>query len=192
MAEEDKGKEALAGVMLGGAAGVGVGYLLGKVSKAEAAPEEPKEVIVVFQLDEETRASIALTVAAALEPTLKELAMVPKEQKQVVFKHTLEALQGVTDHQRIPMLKTVRTITIHWPDGCGGEEGALVDVAVGYSQDKRLLPEEGYLALNDTTPTWAINKDVDSNTLWVEIRNGDSDITHTHTISVIINYEEAS
>lgn len=111
-----------------------------------------------------------------------------KPQKQIVFKHTLQALQGITEHKHVPMLKTVKSITIHWPSGCN----ALVDVAVGYSQDKRLLPEEGYLALNDATPTWTVNKDTGSDTLWVDIRNGDSDITHTHTISVIVNYEEAS
>ncbi|GAI17599.1 unnamed protein product [marine sediment metagenome] len=112
--------------------------------------------------------------------------MPEKEQKQVVFKHTVEALQGLTDHKRIPMLKTVKTVTIHWPPGCS----AFVDVAVGYSQDKRLLPEEGYLALDDATPTWSVNKETDSDTLWVEIRNGDA--TNPHTISVIVNYEEAS
>jgi len=113
------------------------------------------------------------------------LPTMPKVQKQFVFKHTVEALAGLTDHQRLPMLKTVTTITVHFPDGCD----ALVDVAVGYSQDKRLLPEAGYLALNDTTPTWTINKDTDSDTLWVEIRNGDA--SNAHTISVIVNYEEA-
>ncbi|MBA7548870.1 hypothetical protein ES705_41338 [subsurface metagenome] len=116
----------------------------------------------------------------------KEGLAVAKVQKQFVFKHTVEALAGLTDHQRIPMLKTVKTITIHWPDGCN----SLVDVAVGYSQDKRLLPEEGYLALNDATPAWAINKDTDSDTLWVVIRNGDS--ANSHTISVMVNYEEAA
>jgi len=114
------------------------------------------------------------------------LPIMAKAQKQIVFKHTLEALAGLTDHQRIPTLKTVKTITIHWPDGCN----ALVDVAVGYSQDKRLLPEEGYLALNDATPTWTINKETDSDTLWVEIRNGDA--SNPHTISVVVTYEEAS
>lgn len=111
--------------------------------------------------------------------------MPEKPQKQIVFKHTLEALQGITEHKHVPMLKTVKTITIHWPDGVN----SLVDVAVGYSQDKRLLPEEGYLALNDTTPTWRVDKDTDSDTLWVEIRNGD--LVKPHTISVIVNYEEA-
>ena len=114
------------------------------------------------------------------------LPTMAKPQKQIVFKHTVAALAGLTDHQRIPMLKMVRTITIHWPDGCN----ALVDVAVGYSQDKRLLPEEGYLALNGTTPTWTINKEIDSDTLWVDIRN--SDASNPHTISVVVNYEEAS
>ena len=63
-------------------------------------------------------------------------------------------------------------------------------MAVGYSKDKRLLPEEGYLALNDATPTWSINKETDSDTLWVEIRNGD--LVKKHTISIVVNYEEAS
>lgn len=152
------------------------------VERARAIGQEPVPPVTptVVHLDEETRAAIV----AALEPTLQELTMA-KVQKQVVFKHKVEALAGLTDHQRLPMLKTVKSITIHYPDGCD----ALVDMAVGYSQDKRLLPEEGYLALNDATPTWAINKDVGSDTLWVEIKNGDA--ANSHTISVIVNYEEA-
>ncbi len=124
---------------------------------------------------------------AALNLLLEKegLPIMPKARKQFIFKHTLEPGAGLTDHQRIPMLKTVKTITIHFPDGCN----SLVDVAVGYSQDKRLLPEEGYLALNDTTPTWTISKETDSDTLWVEVRNGDG--RETHTISVIVDYEEA-
>ena len=115
-----------------------------------------------------------------VEPTMA------KVQKQYVFKHTLDPLTGLTDHQRLPMLQTVKTITVHFPDGCN----ALVDVAVGYSRDKRLLPEEGYLSLNDTTPTWIINKEItDTDTLWVEIRN--SDAVNTHAVSIIVNYEEA-
>ncbi|MDO9580389.1 MAG: hypothetical protein Q7J06_07455 [Bacteroidales bacterium] len=123
---------------------------------------------------------------AALNLLLEKegLPTMAKVQKQIVFKHTVEALAGLTDHQRIPMLKTVKTITIHWPDGCN----SLVEVAVGYSQDKRLLPEIGYLALNDATPTWPVLKDTESDTLWVELRNGDS--VNQHVVSVIINYEE--
>jgi len=113
------------------------------------------------------------------EPTMA------KRQKQFIFKHTLDPLSGLTDHERLPMLKTVRTITIHFPDGCN----ALVDVAVGFSRDKRLLPAGGYLSLNDATPTWVINKEItDTDTLWVEIRN--SDAVNTHAISVMVNYEE--
>jgi len=184
MAEKDKARAAIGGGLVGAAAAAGVGYALGKSAKAEAA--EPREVIVVYELDEATRASIAQSVAAALEPTLKELAMGEKPQKQIVFKHTLEPTQGLTEHKHIPMLKTVKTVTIHWPPGCN----ALVEVAVGYSQDKRLLPEEGYLALDNATPTWNVNKVTESDTLWVEIRNGDS--VNPHTISVIVNYEEAT
>jgi hypothetical protein len=189
MAEERKGQALGAGLLgatAGGIAGAGLGYILAKAQPAKAAPEEPsKETVVVFQLDEATIATIAQGVTSALEPILEELAMPVKTQKQVVFKQTVDSLQGIKEHRRIPMLKTVRTITIHWPPGCS----ALVDVAVGYSQDKRLLPEEGYLALDDTTPTWPVNKDTESDTLWVEIRNGDS--TNPHTISIIVNYEEA-
>lgn len=111
--------------------------------------------------------------------------MPEKEQKQIVFKHTVLPLQGIMDHKRVPMIKTVKTITIHWPSGCS----SYVKVAVGYSRDKRLLPEEGYLALDNATPTWTINKEVvDTDTLWVEIRNGSS--LNFYPISVIINYEE--
>jgi hypothetical protein len=117
--------------------------------------------------------------------SIMELVMPEKAQKQIVFKHTVDPLQGIIEHKRVPLIKTAKTITIHWPPGCN----ALVEVAVGYSQDKRLLPEEGYLALDDTTPTWVVNKDIESDTLWAEIKNGDS--VNAHTISVIVNYEEA-
>ncbi|GAI81053.1 unnamed protein product, partial [marine sediment metagenome] len=73
----------------------------------EQEPVPPPITPKLIRLDEETRAAIV----AALEPTLQELAMPEKSQKQVVFKHTVEALQGLTDHRRIPMLKTVKSIT---------------------------------------------------------------------------------
>lgn len=136
--------------------------------------------IPTIHLDEETQAAIV----AALKPTLEDLAMA-KPQRQIVFKNTVLPLQGITEHKTVPTIKTVKTVTIHWPDGTN----SLVEVAMGYSQDKRLLPEEGYLALNDATPTWNVNKDIDSDTLWVEVRNGD--LIKSHTISVIVNYEEA-
>ena len=117
---------------------------------------------------------------------LPTMPTVTKVQKQFVFKHTVAALEGIVEHEHVPLIKTVKSITIHFPPGCN----ALVDVAAGYSQDKRLLPDVGYLALDNVTPTWPIEKDMgDIDLLWVEIRNGDE--VNSHTISVIFDYEEA-
>lgn len=110
--------------------------------------------------------------------------MSEKAQKHVVFKETVSALGSITRHKRVPLIKTVKAITIHWPSACT----ALVDVAVGYSKDKRLLPEEGYLALDLITFAWSINRDIEDDTLWVEIKNGTASAV---TISVIVSYEEA-
>lgn len=111
--------------------------------------------------------------------------MAEKPQKLVVFRQTISALQGIQERQLIKNLKIIKTVTIHWPDGCN----SLVEVAVGYGS-KRLMPEEGYyIALNDATITWVVNTESDSKYLWVEIKNGDS--ANAHIISVIVSYEES-
>ncbi|MBA7614637.1 hypothetical protein ES703_21905 [subsurface metagenome] len=65
-----------------------------------------------------------------------------------------------------------------------------MDIRIGHGV-KQFCPDDGYLALNDATPTYPFNEWVnDHEEIWVELRNRDGG--NEHTISVIVTYEEAS
>lgn len=107
-----------------------------------------------------------------------------KEIIQVPFRQTLPSGQG----KRIkldPVVGVIRTIQIHWPDGCNG----LVGVAVKYGS-RQILPVQsaGYLSLNDCTPTWTgVDYQVDKANIWVDLQNADQ--TWKHTVTVIVGVE---
>ncbi len=110
-------------------------------------------------------------------------------KKTLVIQRTVAPLTGIIDYR--PIIRPTKAghkavaVTIHWPDGCN----ALVDVAAGFGSDQRLLPDEDYVALNNATVTWPLDRPFPSDILWGEIRNGDA--VNAHTISIIISYEEA-
>ena len=82
---------------------------------------------------------------------------------------------------------TIRTVQIHWPDGCNGLVGVAVWLGV-----RQIVPQNGsgYLALNDATPTYAINlvKTTLSDQIIVDMYNADA--ANSHHIVVIIGIEE--
>jgi len=78
----------------------------------------------------------------------------------------------------------IREVKIHWPPGCNG----LVDVRVGHGP-KQFCPFEGFLSLNNVTPSYYFNEYVvHTENIWVEIQNTDG--VNAHTISVMINMVE--
>lgn len=112
-------------------------------------------------------------------------SMVTGRTQEIPFQQLLAPGQGVRLAQPMPFPGVVRKILRHWPAGCN----ALVDVAVGVG-NKRILPESGFVALNDATPVFDnLNiKAGQGEQLWVELANGDA--LNPHTITVTITIEE--
>jgi len=106
--------------------------------------------------------------------------------EQIPFVYDLEKA-GIDGSQVMmteyaPFSGYIKSVTPHWPDGCDH----LVDVRVGHGT-KQFCPDEGYLALNDVTPTYPFNEWVnDHEEIWVSMINGDSDNTHAITVVVML------
>ena len=106
--------------------------------------------------------------------------------QEVPFQQILLPGQAVRLVAQSPYAGYVRKILRHWPAGCN----ALVDVAVGVG-NKRVLPETGFMALNDATPVFD-NLSVpvkQGENIWVELQNGDALNPHTITVSVTVEEE---
>ena len=98
--------------------------------------------------------------------------------EQVPFAYNLAIAglpgSGATLVSKAPFDGHIRQVSIHWPDGCD----ALVDVKVGYGQ-KQFCPREGFLALNDATPTYPFNIEIKEGVdIWVEMQNTDGGNPH--------------
>ena len=108
--------------------------------------------------------------------------MAEQQIEQIPFSYNLASLQGVTLTEYSPFSGHVRQVSIHWPDGCN----ALVDVRVGHGT-QQFCPDEGYLALNEATPTYPFNERVDDHEeIWVEMRNTDGANSHAITVTVTL------
>lgn len=113
---------------------------------------------------------------------LPEGVIMPRNIEQIPFAYNLSALEGVTLTEKAPFSGYITQVTIHWPDGCN----ALVDVRIGHGT-KQFCPDDGYLALNDATPTYPFNEWVsDNEEIWVEMRNTDGGNSHAITATIIL------
>ena len=113
---------------------------------------------------------------------LPEGVIMPLKIEQIPFAYNLTALQGVMLTEYAPFSGYIKQISPHWPDGCNG----LVQIRVGHGT-KQFCPDEGYLALNDATPTYPFNEWVnDHEEIWVEMINGDGVNPHNISVSVIL------
>ncbi len=101
------------------------------------------------------------------------------------FRQLLNPGQGARIYEDSPLTYgTIKTIQIHWPDGCNG----LVGVAVWYGRQIQLIPDIGYLALNDATANYAVNQiKSDKEQVWVDMYNADA--INPHRISVTVGIE---
>lgn len=80
----------------------------------------------------------------------------------------------------------IREAEVHFPDGCD----ALVLVAA-YQNSTRFLPREGYLALNDITRSYPIDRKIlQTDELTVEMLNRDAAWPHTITVILLIEHDE--
>jgi len=118
------------------------------------------------------------------------VTVMPKKIEQIPFAYTLAMAglpgSGVTLEEITPFSGYIKQVTIHWPDGAD----ALVDVKVGHGVTQ-VCPDEGFLALNDATPTYPFNEWVDDQeTIWVEMQNRDG--ANPHSITVTVTLEGAA
>lgn len=171
-------------VLAGGAVALSTAALITALTrKAKAAPEDEvvKEALAtLLTLAEGTQAK-SDAIIKALESLDMEVPM-EKKVEQIPFTFNLAALQGVTLEEPAPFAGYIKEVNIHWPGGCN----ALVDVMVGHNI-KQFCPREGYLALNDVTPTYLFNVEVkEGDVIWVEIRNTDGVNPHNITVTVML------
>lgn len=193
---EDKGKVALAV----GAIGLSTAALIAALTKkAKAAPEdevvrEALAAILALGADTQLRLDALSDIQAksdaiirAIESLGVEVPMVKKIQL-IPYAYNLAIAglpgSGVTLTEIAPFTGYIKLVRIHWPDGCN----AWVDVKVGHGVTQ-FCPREGYLALNNATPSYEFNEAVvEGEDIWVEMRNGDG--ANPHNITVTIRVEE--
>ena len=118
---------------------------------------------------------------------LPEGVAMPQKIEQIPFFYDLEK-PGTDGSQAllteiVPFSGYIKQVTPHWPDGCDGN----VEVRVGHG-NKQFCPKEGFLALNDATPTYPFNESVSGGNeeIWVEMINGDSANKHAITVTVML------
>jgi len=123
-----------------------------------------------------------------LEYTLSTLELpegvaMPQKMEQISFAYNLAPLEGVLLTEVAPFSGYIKQVTPHFPEGCN----ALCDVRVGHG-NKQFCPKEGFLALNDVTPTYPFNEEVSGGNeeIWVEMKNGDGVESHNITVTVIL------
>lgn len=112
-------------------------------------------------------------------------AMQRGRTEEIVFQQVLAPGAGIRLVQPMPFPGYIKKILRHWPNGCN----ALVDIAVGVG-NKHILPESGFVALNDATPVFDnlavyVNQ---AEQIWVDLQNGDA--ANAHTVTVTVTVEE--
>ena len=108
-------------------------------------------------------------------------AIMPQKIEQIPFAYNVLATSGVILTEDVPFSGYIKQVSIHWPDGCNG----LVDVKVLHGV-KQFCPNNGYLHLNNATPTYPFNEYVyDKEPIRVEIHNADG-LDHAITVAVTL------
>lgn len=100
---------------------------------------------------------------------------------QVAFERpdtTMLAATQATLAEKSPVTGSVIEIELHFPNGCN----ALVEISCFINQ-QQILPVTGFIALNDATRTYTVNRNVRKNDqLRVIIANRDGGFSHTPSI----------
>lgn len=110
------------------------------------------------------------------------------EERQINFRQTVLAGQGVRITQSFSQTGKITQIMFHFPPGCNG----LVDMAL-YKDEQEFYPIQGYLALDNATPVNYVEANYYQNEpLTLEIRNRDAVNAHTPTCTVTIRFKKPS
>ena len=124
---------------------------------------------------------LSLNLAAMAETA--GVSLPTKRIELIPYERNLLGGTAIRMYERAPFTGLIKAVTIHWPAGCWG----LVDVSVWHG-NVQLCPREGFLALNDTTPTYEFNEPVpESEEIWVNIQNR---ALGAHRITVTVSVKE--
>jgi len=82
-----------------------------------------------------------------------------------------------------PLTGAITNIELHFPNGCNG----LVEIRC-YVNQEQILPVTGYIALNDFTRSYSVNRKI-TNRDNLRVRISNRDAINPHTISIIFNME---
>jgi len=100
---------------------------------------------------------------------------------QLNFRKTVQPLTKEYEVKTLEEYGTIKQITVHFPPGCN----SLVEVKV-FHGTRQVLPDKDGIALDDATPTFTIERDVNlGDPIRVEWINHDD--TYEHTVSVIVS-----
>lgn len=192
MAEQEKDNAtAIAKGALAGAGVIGtykfIEALTKKVEAGEIVALDPETLALIAAMAvgiEETSRAVAASVSGinTLLAAVGEPPVVGAIE-QIPFSHTLTPGETLTLREYAPFPGYITFVTIHWPDGCN----AKVDIAVVHGLTQ-FCPREGWLSLNDITPTYEFGKRIhvaDHEEIRVKLRNRGAE-DHTITVTVII------
>lgn len=125
--------------------------------------------------------AVALSQLKPVPPTPSELVCT----KNVPFSAKLNPLQGVMLEEPCPLTGNIIEVDMDFPDNCAGN----VEVQFGHRDIPMFPSKKGeYIALNATTIPFRNLKEpvIKGETLWAELRNGDSVSPHKPTVLCVI------
>lgn len=125
----------------------------------------------------------ALSVNLAAVAEVTGAPMPAKRIELIQYERNLVGGTGIRMYENSPFTGLIMAVTVHWPAGCWG----LVDVAVWHG-NFQFCPREGFIALNDATPTYYFNEPVQMNEeIWVDIANH---ALGAHRVTVTVSVKE--
>ncbi len=105
--------------------------------------------------------------------------------REISFQITVTPGQVLRFEELSTLTGKIIQVIRHWPAGCI----SLVDIAMGKENDIWILPQSGYVALDDATPVSNLNEPIDiGDKIWVVVRDRDA-VTPFHNISVTVLIE---
>jgi hypothetical protein len=111
-----------------------------------------------------------------------------KRTEQVTFECRLQPLQGLKLEEKAPIDGTIISVMFNFPDGCydAATGNYLVGMVFGHGK-KQLCPNADMLRLNDATPVYPVEQDVNKDdTLWGVLENNDGANIHGVSITATI------
>ena len=163
-----------------------IGPLAGLATRLDYLGPKVEKLITLSPQMDALAEKVNKVECALSQLELPEGVTMPQRIVQLSFTYNLAALQGVMLEEDAPFAGYIKQVSIHWPPGCE----AFVDVKVGHGVEQ-FCPREGYLALDNVTPTYPFSEWVnDHDVIWVSMENHDSVNSHNITCTIILEGTE--